>query len=89
MTQKNDIFADLHTRLAEELLARLTKGACQSCGRTPATVQELEAVRKLLSDNGVTDGLRATSPLRSLVDAMPFEVVDEVAYIDRPAKGIA
>jgi hypothetical protein len=89
MTDKNDIFGELHTVLATELLARLTKGACQHCGRNAATVQELEAVRKLLSDNGITDGLRTTSPLRSIVEHMPFGDGDPDANLDRPAKGVA
>jgi hypothetical protein len=89
MASKQDVFGELHTVLANELLARLTKGACSHCGRTPATVQELEAVRKLLSDNGITDGLRAASPLRSIVEAMPFDVPDDEANIDRPAKRTA
>ena len=81
-----DIFGDLHNRLAQEFHARLTKGACEHCGRVAATVQELEAIRKFLSDNGITDGLRAATPLRALTDAMPFEVVDPDANIDRAAR---
>lgn len=92
MTQKPDafdVFSDLHEKLAAEFHARLTKGACSHCGRVPATVQELEAIRKFLTDNGITDGVRPKTPLRSLVDDMPFGAGDPEANIDRPAKKVS
>lgn len=73
MANVNDeVASKLHELLAKEFLARLTQGCCQACGRTPATVQELEAVRKFLTDNGVTAVAKTGTPIRRLVDNLPY-----------------
>lgn len=64
--------ADLHAILAQELLARLTAGACKTCGRSGASHQELTAARQFLSDNGITEALRPGTPLKRITDALPF-----------------
>lgn len=59
MTEKTvpNVFSQLHTILAQEFLRRLSLGKCEHCGRLPASIQELEAARKFLSDNGITGSI--------------------------------
>lgn len=56
-TAAPNVFAKLHEILAQEFLRRLSLGKCEHCGRLPATIQELEAARKFLSDNGITGSI--------------------------------
>jgi len=81
----DNVFSRLHELLAQEFVDRLQAGKCTNCGRTPATAQELEAMRKFLADNGIVGGMNSLAPIRSLTDDMPFEVKDPEDRIDRPA----
>jgi hypothetical protein len=62
---------ELFQGLAEELLKRLKGGVCPHCERSAATVQELQAIRQLLQDNGVTASVRHNGNLHKLTDALP------------------
>ncbi len=71
MSAARNIHDELFQGLAEELLKRLRGGECEHCGRSAATHQELQAIRQLLVDNGVTASLRHNTPLHRLTDALP------------------
>ena len=62
----------LFRALADELLKRITAGACEHCGRSAATPQELQAVRQFLSDNDITAEAGANPALKGLVGKLPF-----------------
>lgn len=87
MNQPNDpkpalnpeVSKDLFEGLALELAARLHEGECDKCGRSKCSVQELEVIRKFLSDNGITQFARAGTPIRRLLDNPPFPVKDPEA----------
>jgi hypothetical protein len=82
MKDNDALHADLHDRLAKELLARLTAGACAACGRGDASHQELTVVRQFLADNGITAAARTRTPLHALAGKLPFvdpDVPDQLA----------
>lgn len=87
-TAESNVFAELHTRLANEFLRRMTVGECKHCGRLPATIQELEAIRKFLSDNAIT-GTIALPPETNVLEGLPtFDEDDQEGEITRPAGGL-
>jgi len=63
----------LHRGLAEELLRRLKADTCETCQRSAATPQELQAIRQFLTDNKITASAVAGSPLDHLVKRLPFQ----------------
>lgn len=68
MANLEDIFADLHLKLGEELLARIKSGE--------ATSSELNVARQFLKDNGIDDLPRDNSPLNELADLPVFDEDD-------------
>ena len=71
MTKLNKTLELLHNELAEELLNKVRTGE--------AKASELNVARQFLKDNGI-EGLPVNnSPLKSLVEELPFEE-DELSY---------
>lgn len=60
--------ADIHQKLAEELLGRIKSGE--------ATTQDLNVARQFLKDQGITglakDAAGTNNPLGELADILPF-----------------
>lgn len=68
MNMKNeDIFEQLHGKLAEELLRRILSGE--------ATASDLSVARQFLKDNNVDSNVEAGQEhyLTTLADELPFE----------------
>ena len=63
------ILEDLHKTLAQELLDRIKSG------EEKASV--LNVARQFLKDNGIGAIPVADSPLKSLIDELPFDTEDE------------
>tara|TARA_R100000329_G_C7424794_1_gene149303 strand:+ start:166 stop:402 length:237 start_codon:yes stop_codon:yes gene_type:complete len=63
------ILEDLHKTLAQELLDRIKSG------EEKASV--LNVARQFLKDNGIEAIPVADSPLKSLIDELPFDTEDE------------
>jgi hypothetical protein len=60
------ILDDLHDSVAKDLLAKVKSGE--------ATASELSVATKFLKDNGaVHELITSESPLRGLLEALPFE----------------
>jgi hypothetical protein len=71
MTKLNKTLELLHNELAEELLNKVRTGE--------AKASELNVARQFLKDNGI-EGLPVNnSPLKSLVEELPFDE-DEVSF---------
>ena len=71
MTKLNKTLELLHNELAEELLNKVRSGE--------ASASELNVCRQFLKDNGI-EGLPVdNSPLKSLVEELPFDE-EEVSY---------
>lgn len=85
-TKPANVFADLRVLLATEYHRRMTLGKCDHCGRLPATVQELEAVRKFLADNGANDEPLLSPATGDIMKGLPTFAEDPDANIDRPAE---
>lgn len=68
MSRLEDLFADLHLKLGEELLNRIKEGT--------ATASELNVARQFLKDNGIDDIPRADSPLNELASLPVFDEDD-------------
>lgn len=67
MKKLNKILDELHTELAETLLAKIRSGE--------AKAQDLNVCRQFLKDNGI-EGLPVdNTALKDLVDELPFEDV--------------
>lgn len=64
----DQIMADLHSKLGEELLKRIESGE--------ATSSELNVARQFLKDNGIDDIPRDNSPLSALSDLSVFDEDD-------------
>ena len=65
MTKLSKTLDTLHTELAQELLDKVRSGK--------AKASELNVARQFLKDNGI-EGLPVdNSPLKELVDELPFE----------------
>ena len=64
MTKLNKILDELHVRLGEELLEKIKSGK--------ARASDLNVCRQFLKDNGVESIAIDNSPLKSLVDELPF-----------------
>ena len=72
MTKLNKTLELLHNELAEELLNKVRSGE--------AKASELNVARQFLKDNGI-EGLPVdNSPLKSLVEELPFDEEDKVSY---------
>tara|TARA_R110002096_G_scaffold79091_2_gene185785 strand:- start:184 stop:390 length:207 start_codon:yes stop_codon:yes gene_type:complete len=67
----NDILAELHKNLAEDLLSKITSGE--------ATAAELSVARAFLKDNGIDSTMEASEPLHNLAKTLPFNIDTEVA----------
>lgn len=67
-----ELFEELHKNLAQELLNRIKSGDAK-----PA---DLSVARQFLKDNGVDAYAAPDSPLRQLIDSLPFEYEDEVKH---------
>lgn len=78
-----NVYSDIKNRLAAEFQRRLSLGACDHCGRLPATIQELEAARKFLADNP-NDLLMP--PVKDVIDDLPVFDEDPESNIERPAR---
>ena len=65
----NKILEDLHKTLAQELLDRIKSG------EEKASI--LNVARQFLKDNGIEAIPVADSPLKSLIDELPFDTEDE------------
>tara|TARA_R100001510_G_C7637244_1_gene195201 strand:+ start:994 stop:1230 length:237 start_codon:yes stop_codon:yes gene_type:complete len=65
----NKILEDLHKTLAQELLDRIKSG------EEKASI--LNVARQFLKDNGIEALPVADSPLKSLIDELPFDTEDE------------
>ena len=63
------ILEDLHKTLAQELLDRIKSG------EEKASI--LNVARQFLKDNGIEALPVADSPLKSLIDELPFDTEDE------------
>ena len=63
------ILEDLHKTLAQELLDRIKSG------EEKASI--LNVARQFLKDNGIEAIPVADSPLKSLIDELPFDTEDE------------
>lgn len=63
------ILEELHKTLAQELLARIRSG------EEKASI--LNVARQFLKDNGIEAIPVADSPLKSLIDELPFDTEDE------------
>ena len=59
----------LHTKLAEELLDRVSKGT--------ATTADLNVARQFLKDNGI-DSVAKAGPMRDLASVLPFQDGDPI-----------
>ena len=59
------ILDQLHTELAQELLDKIRSGE--------AKASELNVARQFLKDNGIEGLPMDNSPLKELVDELPFE----------------
>jgi len=66
MTADPKLMAQLHSAVAEELLAKVNSGE--------ATAAELNVARGFLKDNGIEATLEQSDPLNNLVDSLPFNV---------------
>ena len=65
MTKLSKLLDELHTELAQELLDKVRSGE--------AKASELNVARQFLKDNGI-EGLPVdNTPLKELVDELPFE----------------
>lgn len=62
----NELLAELHKRLAEELLLKIQTGE--------ATAAELSVARAFLKDNGIDSTLESSKPLSDLAKTLPFNV---------------
>ena len=60
------LMAQLHSAVAEELLAKIASGE--------ATAAELNVARGFLKDNGIEATMEQSDPLKNLVDSLPFDV---------------
>ena len=65
----DELLAQLHTGLAEDLLAKIVSGE--------ATAADLSVCRQFLKDNGIDTLAFAESPLVNLATVLPFEHIDE------------
>ncbi len=67
MTKKSsqDILEALHDSLATELSQRIISGE--------ATAADLSVARQFLKDNGIDAFATSESPLKQLVDSLPFD----------------
>ena len=72
MTKLNKTLELLHNELAEELLNKVRSGE--------AKASELNVARQFLKDNGI-EGLPVdNSPLKSLVEELPFDEEENLSY---------
>jgi len=74
---------ELLALLEAELYRRVTEGPCETCGRSAASVQELEVIRKYLNTQGAirVPGYRsdqARGP-KAMVHGSPFPDPEERA----------
>lgn len=60
----NEILAELHKILAEDLLHKIKSGE--------ATAAELSVARAFLKDNGIDSTVEASEPLNNLAKTLPF-----------------
>ena len=63
---------ELHEVLAEELLKRVKD--------PEAKASDLNVARQFLKDNGIEAIPTDNSPLKSLVDELPFETEEEIVF---------
>ena len=61
---------DLHAVLTDELLKRIKDPECKA--------SDLNVARQFLKDNGIEAIPVDNSPLKSLVDELPFETEDDI-----------
>ena len=71
MTKKLEkVLDELHTELAETLLQKVRSGE--------AKASDLNVARQFLKDNGIEAIPVDNSPLKSLVDELPFDTEDDI-----------
>ena len=72
MSKLQKLLDSLHTELAQELLDKVRSGE--------AKASELNVARQFLKDNGI-EGLPVdNSPLKSLVEELPFDEEENISY---------
>ena len=64
-----DVLAQLHTKVAKELLEKIESGA--------ATAADLSVARQFLKDNGIDSLALAGAPIQNLADVLPFADPEE------------
>ena len=70
MSKLQKLLDELHTELAQELLDKVRSGE--------AKASELNVARQFLKDNGIEAIPTDNSPLKSLVDELPFNSEEEI-----------
>ena len=69
MSDLKKILEQLHTELAETLLAKIRKGE--------ATASDLSVARQFLKDNGIDAARKPDSPIDNLANEIPFTAMDD------------
>jgi len=64
-----DVLAQLHTKVAKELLEKIESGA--------ATAADLSVARQFLKDNGIDSLALDGAPIQNLADVLPFADPEE------------
>ena len=64
-----DVLAQLHTKVAEELLEKIESDA--------ATAADLSVARQFLKDNGIDSLALDGAPIQNLADVLPFADPEE------------
>lgn len=72
MGKLDEILEQLHEGLARDLLKRVKSGE--------ATASDLNVVRQFLKDNGIDNVPKKGSPFGELVNSIPDDLPDEIAY---------
>ncbi|TWG49649.1 hypothetical protein [Aminobacter sp. J44] len=70
MSNLNKVLEQLHTELAETLLAKIRSGE--------ATASDLSVARQFLKDNGIDGARKPNSPIDNLAKEIPFTEIDDL-----------